>query len=141
MCFTALMGKGVTMKRLVALVLVAGALAACGGSDVNLSDGGDSTTRDTSAAENLPTTTEADLGIPMCSEWLERAVTAEEVGDGCQAPGNSIEGTATYPCDDGTVLYWNDSVWGYVGEKAHAYTAADEQPGVAPSAEREACPA
>jgi len=45
--------------------------------------------------------------------------------------------TASYDCDDGRVLWWNDVAWGYLGEPAAIHAAGVEL--VPPEQEREAC--
>jgi hypothetical protein len=48
-----------------------------------------------------------------------------------------LPGSATQPCPDGRVLYWNDEGWGYLGEPFHRHAPGAEK--VAPDAERTAC--
>ena len=44
---------------------------------------------------------------------------------------------ASYDCEDGRVLWWNDIAWGYLGESATLHAAGAEL--VPPEQEREAC--
>jgi hypothetical protein len=114
------------VKRLLVLSAVVLSLAACSNDD-----GGDGV----GSADPDVTT----LGYVTCAEWESRNVTADEVTYGCDQGDNHIAGTATYECDDGRTLYWNDAGWGYVGEPMHTHEAGAEQ--VAPDPERTACPA
>jgi hypothetical protein len=118
----------VTHRTFTLLAVVALVLGAC-------SDGDDD---DSSAAETSTTeATELGTGAPDCADWLERPVTAEEVEDGCESAGPTVNGTTTHECTDGRTLFWNDEVWGYVDEVATAHEVGAEQ--VAPEAERTAC--
>jgi hypothetical protein len=45
--------------------------------------------------------------------------------------------TASYDCEDGRVLWWNDVAWGYLGEPAKLHAEGAEL--VPPEQEREAC--
>ena len=80
---------------------------------------------------------DAAAAVEPCDAWIERAVTAEDVEEGCRSGPVDLDPVATYDCTDGRVLYWNSVVWGYVGEPAHAQPA-DAEPS-APEAERTAC--
>jgi len=116
-------------QRIVAVIgvlVLALVLAACG-----------------SDSAEPPPSTALDAGVPSCDEWWQRAVTAEEVRDGCvdwsdDPVSSELAGTAVYDCDDGRTLYWNDLGWGYVGEPMNTY--ADGAELVAPEADRSACP-
>lgn len=112
------------MRRLAVLAVAVLAVAGCGG-------GGD----DSGSALGVLSALD---GLPDCAEWTERPVSHDEWRDGCQEPAKeryNLSGSTD--CADGRVLWWNDAVWGYEGEAAHAYAPGAEQ--VAPQAERDAC--
>lgn len=142
------------MRRAFLALFVVVALAACGADDSDTAgscgpnDNCTTTTAITrtttigSDPSTTPTSTpvgQEESDYPSCREWQSRAVSADEVEFGCDQGGNTIAGTALYPCDDGRTLYWNDAGWGYVGEPMHAHQAGAQQ--VAPESERTACPA
>lgn len=122
------------MRWITALVCAVLLLSACGGDD-------SASTTTTSKSETTTTTGEeldSLAGYPDCADWVEEGpASAADAEEGCRTE-DTLNGTGTYDCTDGRVLYWNDAVWGYVGEPAHEYAADAEQ--VAPKADREACP-
>ena len=80
---------------------------------------------------------DAVAAVPDCEEWTRRPVTPQDVEEGCSTGTADLDPVATYDCTDGRVLFWNEEVWGYVGEAATAQAADAE--GGAPEAESAAC--
>lgn len=74
---------------------------------------------------------------PPCDEWTEREVTSDDLEESGCSDGRVLAAQEVHDCTDGRVLYWNEVVWGYVGERAHAHEDGAET--VAPDAERAAC--
>lgn len=75
--------------------------------------------------------------VSSCDYWLQRTVTQRDVDRGCRAGPVDLAVTADMDCTDGRTLFWNQAVWGFVGEPAQAYA-----PGAAhelPDAARAAC--
>ena len=96
------------------------ALAGCGGDE----------------GRNEPT-----VNAQSCAEAF-RGATFERIDD-LPSTCNDSEGatrayaTATYECEDGGVLWWNDIAWGYLGQPAVLHAEGAEL--VPPEDEREAC--
>lgn len=74
---------------------------------------------------------------PACEEWTEREVTIDDLDRSGCSDGGGLAAHEVHDCTDGRVLYSNEFVWGYVGERAHAHGESAET--VAPDAERAAC--
>lgn len=116
-------------KTLIPAIVVGLLVTACGGDD--------DSSGATVSVEDLQEWQEEEESRPTCEDWTTREVTEAEVEAGCAQGDGAIAGTATFACADGRTLYWNDAVWGYVGEPAHAHEEGAEQ--VAPEQERTSC--
>lgn len=80
---------------------------------------------------------DAVAAVSECEEWTRQVVTQAEVDRGCRVGPVDLAVTADQDCVDGRTLFWNQAVWGYVGELAHSYRAGADE--TAPEAERRAC--
>lgn len=63
--------------------------------------------------------------LPSCGEWTTRAITEQDLEDGCWSWGERNERDEPTrvrimpdhrQCEDGRILLWTDGAWGYVGE-------------------------
>lgn len=85
--------------------------------------------------ENADMYLDAVRAVPWCERWLERSVSPRDVEHGCRAGRVQLAVTADRPCTDGRTLYWNDAIWGFVGEPGHSMARGEE----ALDAARSAC--
>lgn len=151
------MGQHTPARLAVALMV---ALAGCGGDSDVVAPSGTTVIHDPSAgppgcsewAAHPPTEEERQEGcigdngdlyldavaaVSPCESWTRRRVSQADVARGCRAAPVDLAVTADQKCVDGRTLFWNEAVWGYVGEPARAYPPDAEH--AAPDAAREEC--
>lgn len=87
--------------------------------------------------DNADTYLDAVAAVSSCDGWLQRTVSQRDVDRGCRAGPVDLAVTADMHCTDGRTLFWNQAVWGFVGEPAREYApGADHE---LPDAERGMC--